>query len=296
MGRADYYCDGTADEVEINAAIDEMDGAGGGLIELTEGTYYTAAAIELADNIMLSGKGWDTIIEKNGNFDGITLTGSDGSEYENVMLRDFKITRNSNDTNAQQLIHLQYVDHVVIQNIWAYQGYDHCCYLEYCDDLIVSSSRFEDSATNAGLAITNAGNNQARTKIIGNDLYNNLTGLVTSFVDYATYTNNTAVGNTNYGFLIGNSDFSSIGNNVAESNGDGGTGEGGFYFGGANGYTITGNVAEDNNPNGFYIASGTKNVVVGNRATNNTTNDFSDSGTNTLYQTATDSDPLNEFT
>lgn len=52
---ADYICDGTADEVEINAAIAALP-SGGGKVLLLEGTYKTSAAITInKNNVVLSG-------------------------------------------------------------------------------------------------------------------------------------------------------------------------------------------------------------------------------------------------
>lgn len=37
-GQPDYICDGTADDVQIQAAIDQVEALGGGIIHLTAGT------------------------------------------------------------------------------------------------------------------------------------------------------------------------------------------------------------------------------------------------------------------
>lgn len=51
---ADYVCDGTADEVQINAAITAL---GSGRVLLSSGTFTVAATVVVADNITLSGNG-----------------------------------------------------------------------------------------------------------------------------------------------------------------------------------------------------------------------------------------------
>lgn len=43
--QADYRCDGTADQVEIQAAIDAVKAAGGGTVLLTAGTFHIAASV-----------------------------------------------------------------------------------------------------------------------------------------------------------------------------------------------------------------------------------------------------------
>ena len=48
-GRADYVCDGTADDVEIQAALDALP-ATGGVVQLSEGLFTTTSAIDFTDN------------------------------------------------------------------------------------------------------------------------------------------------------------------------------------------------------------------------------------------------------
>ena len=54
--RADYECDGTADDVQIQAAIDALPAAGGRVF-LLEGTYQISATIELDDDTLFEGAG-----------------------------------------------------------------------------------------------------------------------------------------------------------------------------------------------------------------------------------------------
>ena len=58
--RADYVCDGTADNVQIQAAIDGL-GANGGLIQLSQGTFSIAATLDINANVVhITGAGWVT--------------------------------------------------------------------------------------------------------------------------------------------------------------------------------------------------------------------------------------------
>ncbi|KKM94588.1 hypothetical protein LCGC14_1196870, partial [marine sediment metagenome] len=145
----DRICDGTRDEVEINDAIRYLSETyGGGIVELTEGTFYTAAPIVPDDNIVLQGRGWNTIVEKNGNFTGIELIGGSGSEYTGVKLKDFKITRNSADSNGGvYLINLTYVDNLILDNILLYDAYTDALKIANCSDFLTFNcnvQRFKD--------------------------------------------------------------------------------------------------------------------------------------------------------
>ena len=61
----DYLCDGTADDVEINAAI-QASPATGGEIVILDGTYDITTTITVSkNNVMLTGNGMSTKIKKN---------------------------------------------------------------------------------------------------------------------------------------------------------------------------------------------------------------------------------------
>ena len=116
MGTADYYCDGTADQTEIQAAIDYLANAfGGGLVELTEGQFNVTAAIELShDNMILSGHGKKTIVDKNCNDYAIEIVGTSGTHIMNTTISNIAIQRNAADTNGKSLIYLNYCDSIKI--------------------------------------------------------------------------------------------------------------------------------------------------------------------------------------
>lgn len=65
-GQADYYCDGTADNVEIQAAIDYITSIGGGEIRLTSGFFNISTYISMKSNIVFSGQGANTVIAPYG--------------------------------------------------------------------------------------------------------------------------------------------------------------------------------------------------------------------------------------
>ena len=66
--RADYVCDGTDDQVQINAAIDALP-VGGGNVALMEGTWYISSEVlfQNKSNITLVGIGFSTILTGVGN-------------------------------------------------------------------------------------------------------------------------------------------------------------------------------------------------------------------------------------
>jgi len=62
FSNADYICDGTADNVQIQAAIDDLNTAGGGVILIKTGTYNLSDRVNFNNNIHITGEGETTII------------------------------------------------------------------------------------------------------------------------------------------------------------------------------------------------------------------------------------------
>lgn len=57
---ADAVCDGTADDVEIQAAINAVNTAGGGTVLMLDGTYNIATVVTAKSNVRLMGQGYGT--------------------------------------------------------------------------------------------------------------------------------------------------------------------------------------------------------------------------------------------
>ncbi len=96
---ADYVCDGTADEVQINQAISDLPTVGGRII-LLEGNFNIAAAISMNHiSTILEGQGNSTIITLANSIDTDVIT--IGSSGDNSKVRNLKIDGNmANQTTA----------------------------------------------------------------------------------------------------------------------------------------------------------------------------------------------------
>ena len=126
---ANYVCDGVADDVQIQAAIDALP-AGGGTVELTYGTYNITASLVLDDNINLVGSGWNSIISftmNDGALEAFTKT--------KIIIRDMKIIGSGNPADVlNTAIHFEDVTDSQVMNCWIEDaGYDaiqllHGCY------------------------------------------------------------------------------------------------------------------------------------------------------------------------
>jgi len=87
--QADYICDGVADDVEINQALNALPVQGGRVI-LLEGQYVLANPIIIPDDdIILEGQGWSTFVNGNnlltGNH-GIQISGKSNCCIKNLSI------------------------------------------------------------------------------------------------------------------------------------------------------------------------------------------------------------------
>lgn len=93
--RADYICDGAADDVQINAAIAAC--TNGGRIVLLEGTYDIQATIDLdIAGITLQGQGWNTILKAKTNLNDELVRFT----VDNCILKDLKCDAITNSQSS----------------------------------------------------------------------------------------------------------------------------------------------------------------------------------------------------
>jgi len=202
----------------------------------------------------LKGQGFGTVIEKNYDGYGISISGSEGSEIERVELSEFMITRNSSDENeAGHLICGSYVDNLIIQNVFVYDAYGYAIALVSSDNNKIVNSIVDTTAAAGQDGIYTAGDGNI---IEGNHVANC----------------------QNAGIRIMNSGDNIVRGNRCFSNG----GSGIILYSHASDNLVNSNHCK-NNDYGIYVngAGCENNVVTGNRATGNTTDNFLDEGTNT---------------
>jgi len=137
--RADYVCDGTDDEVQINQAITDLP-ANGGCVVLLEGTYTLGAAITISkNNVSLIGQGRSTNITRPSN------NIIEATSKTDLLFSQFRITG-----NALQGLYLDGCSRVLIEKLWGGLGVGGTIrVLNNSSAIIVSNSIF----TSGGLAI-----------------------------------------------------------------------------------------------------------------------------------------------
>lgn len=165
---ADYVCDGTEDESEINAAIALL--TSGGEVKLLEGTYNITSTINMASNIKLSGCGNGTILKITDsvnaglNVISIITPGNLSGRKENIIISDLKLYGNkaNNSSGTQNGLYI-YGDcrNICIDKIMATSFRDNGIYSSginsqvYIDDLIVTNSTFSE---NTGCGVLHGSN------------------------------------------------------------------------------------------------------------------------------------------
>ncbi len=113
---AQYQCDGSNDEVQINEAIEWVRGTyGGGYVLLSEGTFVIEAAIEGLSGVALLGRGDGTILDRNCNDYTIKCVGGSGTEKTDITIQNMKMT--FTDSYAAAVIYCGYTDNVAVRNI-----------------------------------------------------------------------------------------------------------------------------------------------------------------------------------
>jgi len=98
--KADIYCDGTADDVEIQKAIDRAASKGGGIVRLTGGTFNVTTTITIPTNVLIIGRGAGTIISSTGTDDAFLFA---SSAAEGIALESMTIT-NAETTDSNKYL------------------------------------------------------------------------------------------------------------------------------------------------------------------------------------------------
>jgi hypothetical protein len=160
-----YVCDGTDDDVQIQAAIDAMASKGGGIVFLSQGDFNTTSVITLKENVSLIGAGRDsTTIVMSGLDNVVEQLASSGSEVSGIEIKDLTVKR-SDSSNSYNLVEMHYCDDVVISNVKLVGSADSMLEMQNCDRSQVSKILLADTDCVAGVLITN-GNQQQLSDIV----------------------------------------------------------------------------------------------------------------------------------
>ena len=266
---ADYETDGTADQIQINAAIVAVNAAGGGIVFVKSGNYSLSGSISMRSNVCLQGCGWSTKFSLVNGVDNVTIS-CDG--ISNFQLKDFKTDGNrANQSSGSGVWCASDCSDYEVSGLYVTNSYSNniiCggtdflinrCIVDTCDnDGIVVHTGERCAVTNctATGCILTTGN--------GFGVYNNSTN-----VHEIAVSNCVAYSNAGYGFNIEHAFKTTVSNCVSLSNK---TGFGALSTSGDNSDYIVfqGCISVTNTENGFGIKGGQYITMNGCQSVNDT--------------------------
>jgi len=174
--QADYVCDGTDDQVEIQAAIDSLP-ASGGKVVLSEGTYIVNDTIYVPSNTTIAGYGYNSLIFLAAGVNKPVLEVGDGaydakssSLTENVVITRLRVNGNvaQNPTLAFG-IYLNYVRNVLVDSCYVEDTHDDGIIVSYDSDRVgIVNNRVSNASS--GITIDRGSNNSF---VVGNVVSDN---------------------------------------------------------------------------------------------------------------------------
>ncbi len=240
----DYLCDGTDDQVEIQAAIDALP-SGGGRVILMDGTYYITQSINLDSRVSLSGQGSSTILKvpDNTNPSYLPIIKLDSVYYSSISDLFIDGNKDHQSSGREDGIYINWGSHHKIVNTFIYRIYGaegNGIYVNGTPyDILIQGNTF-NHIQDDGMDI----NGMIKSQIIGNNINDcGDNGIDTEGVEFTTFSGNVIL---------------SCGGNGLELEQEGTNPPLTRYC------TVTGNVIDSSGNDGIHVRSGGYNTISGN--------------------------------
>lgn len=269
----DYLCDGTADDVEINAAIQALRSTGGEIV-LLDGLYNLASAILInKDGVTLTGNGANTKIirafnddENDETLQGLFIVTGTYCAIKNLYIDDVK----GNYTAYRAISLYGGTNCIIADNTIVNIGGDGI-YVNSDNNTIDNNN--VSSSGNSGINLNKTNKSiVTNNKVSGSDMY----GIFAIRVGDGVINNNVCTGNYNSGISLYWADRTTITGNASNNNGDCG-----FYITRGSGNIICGNTFVGNGAYGVTIQIYASNtVVMSNNFKDNASGDVNNKGEN----------------
>ena len=260
--KADYTCDGTDDQVEIQQAIDDL-GSNGGAVYLLEGTYSISASINFDNtapddsNKALIGMGAGTVLRTTASLVKVI----DLSLANNILISQLRIDGNNlaNTTGVYSASLYSTIDSVWMENIV------YGIWLSGYGSSVISNNYLESTVGLGGAGILVSGGSSSNI-ISGNNIraFDN-----SAIYVYPNANNNIISGNSiqscGYGVTSMQAESTVITGNNIQASSVRGIGSYGSYA------VISGNNVQGSIGNGIYLSLSlaTNNIVSGNNVQGN---------------------------
>lgn len=195
-GDVGLITDGTADDVQIQSALDSVAAAGGGVVFIQKGNYNITATLEIDNNTHLMGAGWATNLVADDNTVMVLqnedfTNGAGGNSY--IMVSDLQIDGNNLTdavTAADGTFTFDYVTDSVIERVRVINSCKEGIKVRHSSDISISGCHIDRTPeTAAGIIAATGSTNVSITNNVAVDCYGEAFGAY-----YAT--NVTISGNT----------------------------------------------------------------------------------------------------
>jgi hypothetical protein len=156
--QADYVCDGTEDDIEINAALTQVAAAGGGVVFLAAGSYTLADTIKIPSDVTLAGEGTATKLTFDTSVGDKTMITNDcnytfaqrhPTGNKNITVRDMYIDcdKDNRGSGADSIwtVGFNTVENLTIENLTIVNGWTVGIRTEFCTYVTIANNRIHNS-------------------------------------------------------------------------------------------------------------------------------------------------------
>ena len=257
---ADFVCNGTADDVEIQAALDAA-ALVKGAVHCTEGVYAISATLTINDDTTLQGVPEGTVFSLDSEVDDSVIENDDPSGGDaNIVLRDFKIDGNqaTNDAAGSHGIFMDKVTGLRIEGVNVFDCFDVGIYTDNSADVQINQCSVGGTETTVAfhVKIQTTTDVQIANVIVQNGHY----GFYIEDCDYVSLVNCDAKGTADDALVVGVGAAASNYVSVVGCHFQGSTGDKGAHILECNYVTIADTIFEGNSSFGVVVDEAAKYI------------------------------------
>jgi hypothetical protein len=156
--QADYVCDGTSDDVEINEALSQVKAAGGGTVFLSAGSYTLDDTVKIPSDVIFAGEGTATKLAFDTSVGDKTMITNDcnytfaqrhPTGNKNITVRDMYIDgdKDNRGSGADSIwtVGFNTVENLTIENLTIVNGWTAGIRTEFCTYVTIANNRIHNS-------------------------------------------------------------------------------------------------------------------------------------------------------
>jgi parallel beta-helix repeat protein len=248
---ADYVVPaaGTSAQTTINAAIAALPAAGG-TVYLREGTYTIDGAINLPNNVTLTGAGNASVIYLKSTLGAVSFGMVTNSGTDHITVSNLKIDGNSSNQTGSN------VEGIKMTSVGSGSGTTGKTGVKIQQVTIVNTPIY-------GIDLASSRNSVVTGNSLINDSGVGTYSLYVSSSQYNTISNNVVEGATSGGIVLSSSTYNTVTGNIVQATGRG------IYVLASSYNTVSGNTVNGNSGAGVILGAGGNNTISGNNLSAN---------------------------